>query len=436
MIQLLLLTLKNKELMLVGFGQFFSVFASFIFIKLVSHYATVAEYGLYALALTIAGFIGLFPFSAFDQAVSRYISIYQTENEYPKNYTNILLIYGGLIVIYLVIVFFIKDFIKAAIPSDILTIFLALISYTVFNIVRITLLNIENANRNRHVIVGSKLFEGVARITLLIIFIYYYTNTPNASDLLNITTLVFFLNSIYLLYKNRSALTVAGINISTSKKNLVYYFTFSAPLLIWSGFSWLQSFLPIWFLKYYGVDNSTYLVGQFAMLNTIGALIPAQVVGVISMYIAPIVYQKEPEQPGYAKGVINQIIRYLSLVFLLSFVLLFLFHEQVMLLLSSEQYVSSSWLLPYAFLGAVFFGIGQLWTIELFTYHQTKKLLMANIAPSLIALLLSNWLIPQFNIVGAVISLSLAGFFYMVLVFDAKMRFATRQNNNLISGRK
>ena len=423
MIQLLLLALRNKEFLLVGFGQFFSILGSFIFIKLVSHYATVAEYGLYSLALTIAGFIGLFPFSVFDQAVSRYIPIYQSENEYPKNYTNILLIYGGLIVIYLLVIFSINDSIKAAVPSDILTIFWALVLYTVVNTIRITLLNIENSNRNRHALAGSKVFEGIARISLLIFIIYYCATALNASYLLYLTAFVFILNSLYLLYKNRASLAIAGISLSTTKKNLVCYVKFSAPLLIWSGFYWVQSFSPIWFLKFYSSDSSTYLVGQLAMLNTIGALIPTQVVGVICMYIIPIAYQKEPEQPGYTKGIISRIIIYLAMAFLLFLVLLFLFHDQIMLLLSSNQYVSSSWLLPYAFLGAVFLGFGQLWTIELFAYHQTKKLLIANITPSFITVLLSYLLIPKLNIVGAVISLSSASFFYMGLVFIAKKRF-------------
>lgn len=325
----------------------------------------------------------------------------------------------------------VKDFIQTAIPRDILTIFWALILYTVFNTIRITLLNIENSTRNRHVFAGSKIFEGSARIILLLLIIHYYA-TPNAADLLYLTAIVFILNIIYLLYRNRLALTLTGISLSTTKKNLACYIKFSAPLLIWSGFGWCQSFLPVWFLKFYSADTSTYLVGHFAMLNTIGALIPAQLVGVISMYIAPIIYQKEPEQPGYAKATINQVIRYLGLAFLLALVMLFLFHDRIMLLLTSAQYVSSSWLLPYAFLGAVFLGIGQLWTLELFAYHQTKKLLVANIAPSLITLLLSYLLIPQWNIIGAVISLIFTGFVYMGLVFIAKTRFAMQHNNNFL----
>lgn len=217
MIQLLLSLSKNKELMLVGFGQFFSVLSSFIFLKLVSHYASVAEYGLYALALTIAGFIGLFPFSVFDQAVSRYIPVYQSENQYAKNYTNILLIYTSLIVIYLLFIISVKDFIQIAIPRDILTIFWALILYTVFNTIRITLLNIENSTRNRHIFANSKIFEGTARIILLLLIIHYYA-TPKAADLLYLTAIVFILNIIYLLYRNRLALTLTGISLSTTKK--------------------------------------------------------------------------------------------------------------------------------------------------------------------------------------------------------------------------
>lgn len=425
MIQSLSLILKNKELMLVGLGQFVSVLTGFVFIKLVSHYAPVSQYGLYALALTIVGLIGMFPFSAFDQAISRYIPIYRSENKYAENYTNILLLYSGLLVIYVLLFIFAKYYIRSFIPSDIATIFWALILYAFFNTLRTTLLNIENFNRNRHVATYSKIFEGVARIALLLWVIRDYT-TPSASDLLYLSALVFILNVIYLVYRNRFDLSLAGMCFSATKQNLVRYFSFAAPLMLWAGFSWLQSFLPIWFLKFYAANDSAYLVGQFAMLNTVGALIPMQLVGVLSMYIAPIIYQKEPGQPGYARAIIARVMRYLSFIFLLALLVLFSFHDRIMLLLTSAQYVVSSWLLPYAFLAAVFLGIGQLWSLELFAYHQTKKLLAANIIPSFVTLLLSYLLIPQWHILGAVLCLLFAGLVYMGLVFLAKTRFAKR----------
>jgi O-antigen/teichoic acid export membrane protein len=71
-------------------------------------------------------------------------------------------------------------------------------------------------------------------------------------------------------------------------------------------------------------------------------------------------------------------------------------------------------------------GIGQLWSLELFAYHQTKKLLAANIIPSFVTLLLSYLLIPQWHILGAVLCLLFAGLVYMGLVFLAKTRFAKR----------
>jgi O-antigen/teichoic acid export membrane protein len=144
------------------------------------------------------------------------------------------------------------------------------------------------------------------------------------------------------------------------------------------------------------------------------------------MYIAPIIYQKEPDQPGYARAIIARVMRYLGFIFLLALLVLFSFHDRIMLLLTSTQYVVSSWLLPYAFLAAVFLGIGQLWSLELFAYHQTKKLLAANIIPSFVTLLLSYLLIPQWHILGAVLCLLFAGLVYMGLVFLAKTRFAKR----------
>lgn len=414
---------RNKELLLVATGQFVSVFTGFLFIKLVSHYVPVAEYGLYALALTVASLVGLFPFAIFDQAVGRYIPIYRSENRYSENYTNVLLINGVLLGIYALTSVVIGYFAQSVIPSDILSIFSALIFYTLFNTLRNTLLNIESSNRNRGVVTNSKIFEGITRITLLLLIIKYAEETA-AADLLYLSGIVFAINTIYLLYRNKSDLNLAGASVPATKENLTCYFVFSLPLFMWAGFGWVQSYLPIWFLKWNDPSGEMYLVGQFAMINTIGALIPSQLVGVISMYIAPIIYQKEPSQPGYAKAMVNRAAKYLGVVFILVLAILFFFHDPIMLALTSKQYVSSSWLLPYTFLAAGFLGIGQIWTLELFAYHQTKKLLIANIAPSVITLLLSYALIPQWNIVGAVACLLFAGLTYMGLVYLAKTRSA------------
>ena len=416
---------NNKELLLVGFGQLITALTGFIFIKLVSHYVSVDQYGRYALALTISGLVGLFPFGIFDQAVSRYIPIYRSKNQYKENYTNVLLINCVWFGMYVLIFAAIKYFFPLVIPLDIRLMLPALILYTLFNTLRNTLLNIENSNRNRGVVIISRTFEGVARITLLLLFIREAFEIK-AEGLLNLSAMVFALNIMYVLYRNRADYSFAGISVSKTMENLKCYFVFSMPLFIWAGFGWAQSYLPIWFLKWHDPNGRMYLVGQFAMINTIGALIPSQLVGVISMYIAPIIYQKEPNQPGYAKAIVDKAALYLGMIFLLILITFFFLHGPIMLILTSKQYVPSSWLLPYAFLAAGFLGVGQIWTLELFAYHQTRKLIIANIAPSVVTLLLSYTLIPHWDIVGAVFCILFAGLTYMVLVYIAKNRFVIR----------
>lgn len=401
----------NKELLLVALSQIVGLLSSIIFIKLVSHYTPVDEYGLYSLVLSIAAFIALFPFTSFDQAISRYISIYHEEKNYHTNYTSILFLYFLLITTLLFLFAILYPFCKPFIPIEILNIFDVLIVFSVLSIFRTTILQIENFNRNRISVLYSRMFEGVARI-LLLIFLVLYTSV-SAYKILWIASIIFLINIIWILFYRRTFLTSQGLKLNLLKINLKNYYKFSAPLLIWAVFSWLQLYATSWFLQYY---RSFEEVGYFNLLNTIALIIPAQVVGIIGTFIVPIMYEKESTHNGYTREKTKEIAIYLTLFFVLIFVFMLFFNGFIVETLSSSKYIAYSWILPYLFLAAAFSNISVIWTYEFFVHKKTKQLLLAQILPAFVSIVSCYFLIPAYGVLGAVYSVLITSFFYLCII--------------------
>jgi len=402
----------NQELLLVGSSQVISLISSVVFIKLVSHYATVSEYGLYSLILSIVAFIALFPFSAFDQAISRYVPIYHDKNIYTENYTNILYMYVLLLGILTLLFILFYIFFKPYIQPEIVKLFNTVIVFTVLSIFRTTILQIENFNRNRIIVLYSRIFEGVLRILLLIIVINYSSVT--AQKILLISSIIFTINILWILLYQKEHLTIQGIRSSLLRKNFKTYYKFASPLLVWAVFGWLQLYAITWFLQYY---RSVEEVGYFTLLNTIAVMIPTQLVGIIGTFIMPIMYQNEHKQKGYTKRKVKEITYYLILLYIGVGAFFFAFHNVVIEFLSSEKYTFYGWLLPYLFFASAISSIATIWTYEFFVYNKTKKLLIAQTVPSIVSVISSLILIPVYGLLGVTYVLLLSYGVYLILIF-------------------
>jgi len=403
--------LMNKELIFVILSQIVGLVISIVFVKLASHYMSVSEYGVYSLALSIAAFIALFPFSSFDQAIGRYISVYHSENTYAKNYTNILFLYMILVVLLSLATLVVHPLIKNLIPRDILNIFYILIIFTILNILKTMLLQIENFNRNRKIVLCLRIFEGILRIVLLIAVIYYSYLT--AYKILFISCAIFLVDITLLVILRRKDLVFQGLSLNLLKINFQNFYHFSTPLLIWAVFSWIQLYSTTWFLQYF---TSMKEVGYFNLLNTIALIIPTQLVGIIGAFIVPIMYQKEEFHKGYTREKTKEITFYLSILLGLITIFLFFFHSFVVGILSSSKYLTYSWMLPYLFLASSISSIAALWTYEFFVYKKTKQLLLPQILPSVLSIIACYFLIPHYGIEGVMYVLILTSSSYIILV--------------------
>jgi O-antigen/teichoic acid export membrane protein len=401
----------NREFHLVALSQIVGLLSSIVFIKLVSHYTSVAEYGIYSLVLSIAAFVALFPFTPFDQAVSRYVSEYKDKGNFAENYTNIIFLYSILSILLIMGSLLFYPWIKTILPEELRNMYGIIIIFILTSILRTTLLNIENFDRKRKTVFYSRILEGVFRIVLIIFLINYFRLT--ASNILGIVSLIFFINIVGLLVLRHKEFVLKGLSFPLLKINFHNFYNFSSPLLIWAVFSWVQLYVVIWFLEYY---TSTKEVGYFNLLNTIAIIIPTQVIGVIGTYIVPIMYQKEKSNKGYTKQKVKEITFYLAIFFSLITLFLFFFHNFVVGVLSSSKYVVYSWMLPYLFIASSLFNIALVWTYEFFVYKQTKRLLFPQIMPAVVSIFCCYFFIPRFGLESVIYILLFSSFLYLLLV--------------------
>lgn len=409
---------SNKELLLVALSQIIGLITSVIFIKLVSIYADVSEYGLYSLVLSITAFVALFPFTPFDQAVGRYISTYHDNNTYAENYTNILWIYFISMLIILFIFLVCYPFIKDLISEPILKILNVVIAFTVLNIFRTTILQIENFNRNRLIVLYSRIFEGIGRL-VFVGFVILYTSLT-AETILLISCAIFLINILWILFYRKENFILKGLQYDLVKSNLKSFYEFSMPLLIWAVFSWLQLYTTIWALQYFA---TTQEVGYFNLINTIAVIIPAQLVGIIGTFIVPIMYQNEKKNFGYTKEKTKQILIYLSLIFSGIFFIMLFAHQFIVGILASDQYIEYSWILPYLFLAASLSNIAVIFTYEFFVYKKTKELLPAQIIPSIIGVICAVILIQEYKILGALYTMLIISLSYLVIMGSSYYKY-------------
>lgn len=402
---------KNEELNLTISSQIITLISGFMVVKLISHYASIEEYGLYSLALSIAAFVSLYPFSAFDQAIARYISIFHNKSQYAINFTSILLLYTIMVLVLLLFYFLLYWNYTYYFSRDIEKILYSLTLFCILNIFKTTLLHIENYNRNKILVMYSKIFEGLVK---LIILAFVVSNTfISANIILWINIFVFIWNIVFLIVYNKNNIVSEGLSIVLLKKNFLKFFFFASPLLLWAVFSWAQFYIPLWFLNHYW---STEEVGHFSMLNTLGTIIPTQIVGIIGSYITPIMYQKETMYVGYIDRTTSKLVKFLSIVFIILGLMMWWCDTIIILILSSPQYLQYSNMLPFLYLAACFSNIAVIWTYKFFAYKETKKLLYPQIVPAIIGLIAGNFLIPSHGVIGAMYTTLIIALSYFILL--------------------
>lgn len=397
----------NKEISIVALGQIVTLIGSFLFIKLISNVTSVEEYGIYALSLSIISLLALLPFSSFDQAISRLLPEYKNRNIYI---TNVITMYFCIMFLFFSFVLYGVSQAKFDFFGPINQIIINVILFAILNITRNFLLNLENSMRNRSIVTLSKVFEAIMKLVIIYVLSFYIN--ISASILITVINLILFINICLLVLKNKNLFDISLFNIITVKEIYKKILSFSSPLLMWTLFSWFTLNAPIWILQ---ENYNSETVGHFSMINNLANLFPIQLIGILSVYYSPIFYENELKTIGYTRNHIAKVFLVTVLLFSSFGIILYNFTQEIILLVSSQLYLEYSWMMIYLYVNSVILSLGQLLSIEIFVYKETKKLILANIIPALI-MVMGFFLVPKYEITGLLYIMLLSTISYITIV--------------------
>lgn len=415
--------LKNKELRLVAFSQMIQLFGGVVLVKLLAVLLTKSDYGYYSLALSIFTLVSIMPFTAFDQGVARYISVYKEKHTLKKYYINIFVIYISILLVYLILFYSTRNLFNLSNEwfniSGILSIFI------ITEIFKTTIFSIETASRDRKLVTFQKLFEYCGKIALIYIVYKYFQ--LDIKSLFFVYSIININIIVYSLIKNKDNIEFSSIN----KKNITALsrdiLLFSYPLLTWALFGWFQNMSNRWLLNAFLNES---IVAEFSMLSSMALLPPNAILGIVNGFIIPIIYERENTERGYARKTLNVLLPVVGLIYGCMIIFTFIFNKQIILILADAKYIKNAWMLPYMLISGCIFTLSMMSTYEIFAHKKTKKLILPNIIPGISSMLFGYFAIKYYGLMGALVNFMLTYIIYGILTTVTVVKYKRSYSNN------
>jgi O-antigen/teichoic acid export membrane protein len=407
----------NKELMWTFFDKLITLLGGLFLIKILAVTLSKETYGFYALITSVSALVIMLPFSALLQGVSRYISIYQQKLKYNKFFTVTLILFIVILFVYSILAMIFKSYID--VNSSWYNVFYIVFAFIVSEIIKILYRTINNANRQRKNLVISLFLEFSIKLIILY-YLYYIYNFISISNLLTIFILSNIISIIIMQQMNKNIFDINTFKIKEAKVIVLRIFLFSAPLILWAVFGWLRDMSNRWYLDYF-LDKEQ--VALFAMMSSIAMIAPTALSGLIGSYVMPILYQKENKIKGYTRNLLFKLLPKVLIVFIFSFIITYIFKNEIILIIADEKYLDISWMLPWMFLVFSIYSLSMMATYELFAHKQTKKLIFSSIAPGIISMICGYFFIKNYGIDGALYNYIITYLSYALLTFYVVFKY-------------
>lgn len=401
--------LLKAEFLFTLFGQLIPMIGSVIILKQLAVYLDSSDYGLYALITSVIALLMVFPFGSLLQGISRYVPIYAQRRSLPLflskvffHYTIIALIV--LLIASVVYLFFISlDF----------SLFVTMALFSTTTILKSFFLAINNSQRERKSIFWANSNEYIIKIFILFIIYHYFNLEVNSVLQIFILSEVLSIIILYIFGNQK-----INLQIVFDKKDKIIFLkvlNFSSPLIFFALLGWLRDMSGRWYIHHF---MNLEQVGIFTMLASISMIVPAGLQGIIGAYIIPIIYEKNNFDKNYTKNLLIKIISaYMAAIFFF-FILLHIYHSEIVHIVSDAKYAYYSWMLPWLFLAYGIYSASIMSTYEIYAHKEVKKLFFPFFLSGIFALGAGYLLILNFgingalyNFIGTYIIFSIATFF-------------------------
>ena len=401
-------------------GQILGILGSLALLRVTTSYLAPQEYGQLTLTLTVGVLVCQISLSGVMPGIMRYYTI-AAERGDISNFTNAsyrLMAYGVMGTILLsCMVCFSAFFVHYSVWIGGILLAIGFSQISSFNS---TLSAIQNAARQRNVVVLHGIVDPWIKIGLLLLLVRVAGSSVISVILAYLLTALLMLGSQLFFYRRLMRLipNQEQLKLTPWLKEMVNY---SKPFMVFNLFTWLQASSDRWSLERF---TTTQVVGQYAVLSQLGNAPVSMAVNMITNFIGPILQQRSGDATDIDRNRNVWRISWLITLFglgttALGFLLTYVLHSWFFKMLVSPEYRDQSFLLPWVVLGGGLFAASQILCMKLMTDLNTRALTVPKLATSVLAVILNAlgariWGIE--GVVGSQVVFSLLIFAWMAIL--------------------
>ncbi len=398
-------------------GQVLSAIISIASVKILTQLLSPEKYGELALGLTFIVLLNNLLFGPFSNAFQRFYSVFKEKNQLRifsallHNEITRLVFFTALIGIFTLSILFV--FKNSLFLFGALAVLFALLSgiNSIFD-------GIQNAARQRIIVVFHQLSLNLLKVLLAVIFILIFSAKAFYALLgyLSAGVLVVFSQKFFL----RKLFIPNERDVIIDRESISKIRNYAYPFMYWGIFTFLHLVSDKWAIQFFdNIDN----VGNYAVLYQLGYSPIILLTTILVKLIAPIFYEKAGDATDFERmKIVRKYNTFLIAICLFitfsAFGLTHFLHETIFRLLVSKDYSSCSFLLPFVVLAAGLFATGQVATIYQLSSNSTSRLIKVKICTSSIGLLLNFAGAYYYGINGVIYSLlSFSIIYFLWIIF-------------------
>jgi O-antigen/teichoic acid export membrane protein len=371
-------------------GQVLSIFASLLFVKVLTQRLEPAQYGQLALALTLGTLTCQVSMSGVMPGIVRYYTI-AVEKGDVRGYlkaSSRAMGYGTLVTLGLGILVLVGTVLTG--HADWFALIALAIIYTQISNYNTTLSSIQNAARQRATVALHGAAEPWLRMALvLLVFMSMGRNATSA--VIGYTLAMLTILGSQYLFLRRLVHDENGAPHGSSIEWGSRMWAYSKPYTTFNFFTWAQASSDRWALKLF---SSTQDVGLFSVVMSLGYSPVAMAMGPVTALIGPVFFQRSGDAEDSARNAgvhrMSWQLTYMCLILtLVVFVIALGTHRWIFSLLTAPQYRQVSYLLPWVLLAGGLFAASQTIGLKLQSDLNTAALLKPKIITSILGVMLN-----------------------------------------------
>jgi len=412
--------IHKKELSWVFLGQIMAFSGGVVGVKLLTNMLGPQGYGELALGMTIAVVSQQIFYGPFGQSAFRYYSVYRDKNQLDLfwNALKKIGLYSG---IFFILLSLLIGFLAKIIVSN--KWFYLIIFASFFGIldgINGILIALQNAGRQRKIVA---LFQGLTQwLRPLSGFLAAILFSKNGQTVLAGFCIAMVFITIYQSRFLGNIKFKKGYKFGHVYNNSIYknLFNYGYPFLIWGIFGAIQFSSDRWILKYFFSERE---VGIYTAMYQIANTPILIIIGVISLFIMPILFEKSNimDRKRIFHNVNKIVIFFLTISAGLLLLYLF-FSRQIINILSGHDFTEYSNFLPLMLVGIILFQVGQLFYLFPMVTMQTSKYIMPKFFSMAILIFFGIVLVKYLGLIGIIYANLLTGLVYVLNVYYLNYR--------------